>query len=66
MKNTGWVLFRGMEVSGIYTTYQNAIHAMMMRAKLPITEFLRDFGVDFFCDAEENSWSIEEFEIDKI
>lgn len=66
MENTAWVLFHKDDVSGVYTSYRQAIHALMMRAALPIYNFSSELGVDCYQDGNNSSWMIEEFELDKI
>lgn len=61
-----WILSRGEHLNGVYTSYQKAVHALMMRAILPLNEFLSDFGVDFFTAANGEVWTIESKEVDRI
>lgn len=63
--NTVYVVFLGEEVKGVFTSYQRAIHSVMMHAKLPIIHFCSEFGVDFY-NTDTQQWAIEEHELDEI
>lgn len=64
--NEVWILSRGDRLNGVFTSYRKAVQALMMRAHLPLTDFMSDFGVDFFTAANDEVWAIEPKEVDKI
>lgn len=61
-----FILYHGPKLIGIYSTYQKAVHAMMMNFTEPIYGFHRNMGVDFFTDGSDMDWAIKEQEVDKI
>ena len=61
-----FVLYYGADMKGIYSTYQKAVHAMMMHFEQPLYGFHRSMGVDFFTDGGNHDWAIKEQEVDKI
>lgn len=64
--NEVWILSRGDHLVGVYTSYRKAVHALTMHAHLPLTDFMFDFGVDFFTASNDEVWTIEPKEVDKI
>ena len=61
-----FLLSRADRVKGVYSDYRKAVQALMMNAQMPITDFVSDFGVDFYTDGQGEIWAIEPVDVDKI
>lgn len=64
--NEVYILMRGDELRGVYSSYQRAIHSLMINCSGGIKEFSYQFGVDFFTDMNNKTWSIESKELDEM
>ena len=64
--NEVFVLSCSDHMKGIYSNYRKAVQGLMMRAPMPITDFMSDFGMDFYTDGNGEVWRIEPKEVDKI
>lgn len=64
--NEVWVLSKDTELFGVYSTYQKAMHAIMMNACLPLSDFSYQFGVDFYTDSTNRVWSLESKTMDEM
>lgn len=64
--NTVYALFYKDDLAGVYTSYRRAVQALMTRMALPLTGFLSEFDIEFYTDANNNTWMIREVELDEI
>ena len=64
--NEVYILTRGDELYGVYSTYQKPIHSIMINFGAVIKDYTYQFGVDFFTDNCDVTWSIEPKTMDEM